>query len=140
MEINEASVAQCRAAGLDVRPFDPEVDRYRLAMIEPNTYDTLLMSHVLEHIPDTANVLRAMLASCARLGISRVVVKIPGKLMWKKDKTHVTFVDRAWLRDNRLVHAEGFTVAEMSYYPLDAEWIGRFSLVHEMIVVYERDV
>jgi len=138
LEINLSSVQYCNKLGMDVRPYDPATDHYELRDLEPGTYDTFLMSHVLEHIPDTANVLRTLLASCRRLGISRVVIKVPGALMYKKDATHVTFVDRAFLRDHDLLTAEGFAVAEVSYYPLNAEWIGRFSLVHETLVVYDR--
>jgi len=138
-EVNASSVEHCRAQGLDVRPYDPIADDYRLDGIEPGVFGTFLMSHVLEHIPDTANVLRKVLASCHRLGIERVVIKVPGAFMYKKDATHVTFVDRAWLRANGLWTAEGFAVRDLTYYPLDAEWIGRFSIVHETIVVYERE-
>jgi hypothetical protein len=95
------------------------------------------MSHVLEHIPDTANVLCTLLASCARLGIQRVVIKVPGALMYRKDSTHVTFVDRRWLHDNQLAATSGFAIREISYYPFNAEWIGRISLVHETLVVYD---
>jgi SAM-dependent methyltransferase len=138
LELNKTSVEYCNKLGLDVRDYDPDTDRYRLAAVEPNVYGTFLMSHVLEHIPDTANVLRAILASCHRLAIGRVVIKVPGALMYKKDKTHVTFVDRAFLRDNDLLATEGFAVSEISYYPFNAEWIGRYSLVHETLVVYDR--
>lgn len=137
-ELNPTSVAHCRRLGLDVRAYDPAADGYALAGIEPGVYGTFLMSHVLEHIPDTARVLRTILASCHRLGFARVVIKVPGAFMYKKDATHVTFVDRAWLRAHDLARAEGFAVDEISYYPLNAEWIGRFSIVHETIVVYDR--
>ena len=137
-EINTTSVEYCRQRGLDVRPYDPATDKYELRDIEPNVYQTFLMSHVLEHIPDTAHVLRMLLASCARLGIDRVVIKVPGAFMYKKDATHVTFVDRAWLAKHDLMSAAGFTVEEISYYPFNAEWIGRFSIVHEMLIVYDR--
>lgn len=136
-ELNETSVAHCRKLGLDVRPYDPGADDYRLDGIEPGGYGTFLMSHVLEHIPDTANVLRKVLASCNRLAIQRVVIKVPGALMYKKDATHVTFVDHAFLRDHHLLAAEGFAVREVSYYPFNREWIGKFSIVHETIIVYD---
>ncbi len=138
-ELNATSVEHCRKLGLDVRPYDPVADDYRLDAIEPGGYGTFLMSHVLEHIPDTARVLGKILASCQRLGFERVVIKVPGAFMYKKDATHVTFVDHGWLRDHDLLSASGFTVRETTYYPFNAEWIGRFSIVHETIVVYERE-
>lgn len=138
LEINKSSVEYCVKRGLDVRPYDPTVDNYELRDVEPNTYQSFLMSHVLEHIPDTANVLRKLLASCHRLGIERAVIKVPGAFMYKKDATHVTFVDKAYLEQHGLVRTEGFEVSEISYYPFNAEWIGKFSIVHEMLIVYDR--
>jgi len=139
LEINQSSVEYCRKLGMDVRPFDPAIDAYQLAMVEPNTYQTFLMSHVLEHIANTAHVLRTLLASCHRLDIERVVIKVPGALMYSKDSTHVTFVDHSWLRANELLTAEGFRMSTISYYPFNSEWIGKISLVHETLVIYDRD-
>lgn len=138
LEINTSSVEYCRQRGLDVRPFEPATDDYQLRDVEPNSYQTFLMSHVLEHIPDTANVLRKVLASCARLGMERVVIKVPGAFMYKKDSTHVTFVDRAWLSMQDLLKTDAFEAREMSYYPINNEWIGKYSIVHEMLIVYDR--
>ena len=137
-EVNQSSVEYCRRRGLDVHLYDPAADDYRLATIEPGRFQTFLMSHVLEHVPDTASVLRKLLASTSRLGFERFVIKVPGAFMFKKDSTHVTFVDRAWLRDHDFMQAEGWRIDEISYYPLNAEWIGRFSIVHETIIVYAR--
>lgn len=138
LEVNQTSVDYCKRGGLDVRLYDPVADDYRLDGIEPGAFQTLLMSHVLEHVPDTANVLRKLLASCHRLGFEHVVIKVPGWFMYKRDATHVTFVDRAWLRDNALLETEHWRARDISYYPINNEWIGRYALVHEMIIVYTR--
>ena len=137
-EVNHSSIEYCKKLGLDVRPYDPAADDYRLDMLEPGVFQTFLMSHVLEHLSDTANILRKLLTSCHRLDFERVVIKVPGWFMYKKDSTHVTFVDRAWLRDNALLSTEHWNVNEISYYPINIEWVGRFSLVHETVIVYTR--
>lgn len=135
-DISPSNVEYCRNRGLDVRAYDPIADDYQLTALEPGSFGTLLMSHVLEHLADTANVLRKLLASCHRLGFERIVIKVPGAFGYKQDDTHVTFVDRAWLHDNQLVDCLGWNVAEISYYPFNAEWVGRYSIVHETIIVY----
>jgi SAM-dependent methyltransferase len=135
LEVNASSVAFCRARGLDVRLYDPVADRYALADLAPGAYGTLLASHVLEHIPDTANVLRALLDASRRLRIGRVVIKVPGAWAFRRDETHVTFVDRAWLVAEQLHAASGFVITEISYYPIDLAWIGRIAPIHETIIV-----
>jgi SAM-dependent methyltransferase len=137
-DISPSMVERCTKLGLDVRPYDPSADHYCFAAIAPGAYQTFLMSHVLEHVPETAEVLRKILSSCMRLDFDRVVIKVPGAAGYKRDATHVTFVDRAWLAANALLTAPGWQLAELSYYPLDVEWFGRYVWIQETIIVYAR--
>ena len=137
-DISPSMIEYCTKRGLEVQLYDPATDDYRFASLTPGAYQTLLMSHVLEHLPDTLNVLRKILAACERLGFERIVLKVPGAAGYKRDATHVTFVDRAWLAANDLLAAAGWKLAELSYYPLDVEWLGRYVWIQETIIVYAR--
>ena len=70
------------------------------------------MSHVLEHFADAAVVISALLRSCERLGIERVVVVVPGLRGYRSDATHKTFIDLAYIDRNRLRRVGAFRLAK----------------------------
>src|SRR6476659_9778280 len=80
LEINPVSVDHCRASGLDARLYDGYADGWALGVLSPDQgLRSLVISHVLEHLDDPMHILSALLGSCRRLGISRVLVIVPGQ-------------------------------------------------------------
>ena len=47
-----------------------------------------------------------------------VVIVVPGWAGYKSDRTHKTFVDRAYLAEHDLLRCEGFRVESIEYFPL----------------------
>ncbi len=101
-------------------------------------YQTLVIAHVLEHLPDPAQALTALLAACQRVGIRRVLVVVPGVKGFASDRTHKTFVDRAFIETRMPADIGGFVRSRITYFPGPWAWIGRFFVFHEMKVQFDR--
>jgi SAM-dependent methyltransferase len=137
-EINRHLVERLRARGLDARPYDPDADRLAFDALPAGLYRTFVIAHVLEHFADAASVLRTLLGSCARLGVERVIVVVPGRKGYASDPTHKTFIDRRYLEANGLGACGEFALARSRYFPIDRESIGDHFVFHEFTFVYDR--
>jgi SAM-dependent methyltransferase len=137
LELNPHLVGALRSEGLNAELYDPE-DKFELAGFPTNFYKTLVMAHVLEHFEDAKGVLRTLLRTCNRIGISHVIIVVPGEVGFASDKTHKTFVNRQYLQTNRLFELEGFVARKVNYFPLNAEVVGKYFIFHELMVVYDR--
>jgi len=120
---NPESVAVARAAGLAAwLPGDlPESSA---------GFDTLLFSHVLEHVADP----EAMISTYRRLlrAGGRLVLITPQEAGWRSDPTHLRFVDGAALQ--RLLGDLGFGVERAYSFPMP-RWAGRTFRHNEFVVV-----
>jgi len=109
VDINPHNVDCCRQRGVDARVM--EVDQLPFA---GETFDSVLLDNVLEHISDPspllAEVRRVMRAE------GRVVVGVPGRYGQSWDPDHKVFYDEASLQ--RLAEQHGFQVAHFIHMPL----------------------
>lgn len=138
LEVNKATVEYCRSIGLNVDVYDPTADNYELKFLGLNRFTTLIVSHVLEHLENPDDVLRGFASSCARFGIKRMIVVVPGEKGFAYDKTHRTFIDRDFIRKNNLETLDGFAITLMKHFPFNVAWMGRFFTHNELVVVYDR--
>lgn len=140
LEINPASVEHCRAQGLDARFYDAQADDWSLSVLENHRdLQSLVISHVLEHLEDPASKLRQLLKAGQRLGISTVVVIVPGRRGYALDDTHRTFVDLDMLASPALVDGTGFSLERARYFPGSLRIIGDYFAHHELQVTYQRE-
>ena len=138
LEVNLALVESLRCTGLNVMHYDAEQDKFSLSMLAESQYSTFIMAHVLEHFAEAALTLKALLQSCRRLGIHRLILVLPGWKGYLSDTTHKTFIDRGFLEREQLLSFGGYRLTETSYFPMDREAIGRYFTFHEMIAIYDR--
>lgn len=140
LEINEASVAHCRDKGLEVSYYDGWADDWQLSVVrdEGLRYDTLIMSHVLEHLDDPVDVLHRLLATGGPLGLRQLLIIVPGRAGFRSQETHRTFVDRDMLSDPVVARGTGFALASTSYFPGDLRAIGAVFTYHELRASYVR--
>jgi SAM-dependent methyltransferase len=139
LEINPVSVAHCRKRGLDALAYDGEADGWSLGVLDSrNGLESLVISHVLEHLEQPIPVLSNLLRACNRLGISRVLVIVPGSRGYKTDDTHRTFVDLQMLSDKRVVHDTGFVLANSGYFPGNLRLLGGIFPHHELQAIFIR--
>jgi len=138
IEINPHLIEALSKEGLKVIDYDAVGDDFALSPIVVGKFQTLVMSHVLEHFAEADRVLRKLLASCARVGIRRVVLVLPCARGYRSDVTHKTFVNVDYIQRKTLLRCEGFSVASTNYFPFDFPALGEYFIFHELKVVYER--
>lgn len=140
LEYNQATVALCRKKGLEVEAYDGTADDWRMTVVpETRAFDSMIISHVLEHLDEPAQVLHKLLGSAARLGIRRMLVIVPGRAGFRIDATHLTFVDRGLLSAPAITDGTGFRLTGSVYFPGNVRRIGDWFPHHELQVVFDRD-
>jgi 2-polyprenyl-3-methyl-5-hydroxy-6-metoxy-1,4-benzoquinol methylase len=130
---NESAVALCRHRGLQA--FVPE--EFAAARVASSTpFDTLLCSHVLEHLDETTGVelIRTYLPHLAPDG--RVVLITPQERGQRSDATHVRFMDADAL--TRLTSQCGLTIERLSSFPLPRRF-GRWFIYNETVTIARRE-
>ena len=137
LEINKFSVVHGQSMGLNIQHYDPQKDRYQLSDLEPGRYDSLILSHVLEHLENPKQVLRSLLRSARRLKLKRVVIIIPGKKGFFLDPTHKTYISPNFFKKNKLDLAEGYKLVRQKYFPVDIKILERLFTYLELQVVYD---
>jgi hypothetical protein len=138
LEINPHLVAELSRTGLNVLPYNPEADEFSLRGFQKNQYETMVVSHVIEHFSDCAQTMRRLWRTCGKLGLRKIVVIVPGAKGYGSDNTHKTFVNRRYLEEQGLLNFEGYGVTKTRYFPVNMEWPGQFFIYHEFKIVYER--
>jgi len=138
LDINPYLVAELRRRGLNVLLCDSDADVFSLCQLPTDYYRTMVLSHVLEHFSNSAQAMRKIWRVCARLGVRKIVVVVPGAKGYRSDKTHKTFVNYRYLDDHGLLDCEGYVAIKTSYFPVNVESFGEHFTYHEFQIVYER--
>lgn len=140
LEINPVSVEHCRQQGLDARVYDGDADHWALGVLDSAPgLQSLVVSHVLEHLERPMDKLNRLLHACNGLGIERALVIVPGRRGYESDDTHRTFVDLRMLSDPQVTAATGFSVLASRYFPGNLRVLGQRFPHHELQVSYGRD-
>lgn len=140
LEYNKVSVDYCRSRGLDVDWYDGFGDDWRMSVLPDGChFDSMIISHVLEHLEDPAGVLHRLLLASGRLGVDCTLIIVPGQSGFRIDATHKTFVDHRLLSDPAIVEGTGYWLESASYFPGDRRGIGDWFPHHELQVVFQRD-
>jgi SAM-dependent methyltransferase len=141
LEVNPHLIKELILAGFDVRQATGAMTDFDLGQFEPGRYETLVISHVLEHLADPIAAVTRLLAAAERLRVGRIIVIVPGAKGFASDRTHLTFINRDYLE----LHVSRGGIAtyrqtRLSYFPGPWEWVGKYFVFHEMKVVYDRSV
>jgi 2-polyprenyl-3-methyl-5-hydroxy-6-metoxy-1,4-benzoquinol methylase len=125
---NETAVEVCREKGH--RAFTP--DEFVGDHVPDKQFDSLLCSHVLEHLDESTGVelLRTYLPYLVANG--RVVLITPQERGQRSDATHVRFMDVAAL--TRVAEQCGLVVEKISSFPLPRVF-GRWFIYNETITI-----
>jgi len=121
---NAECVEQCRAEGFEAYTPDQLPDR---------SFDTLLFAHVLEHVDQPAELIRAYLPRMRDGG--QVVLITPQEAGYASDASHVRFLDFDGLA---VVLADLGLVAVRRYSFPFPRWVGRLFRYNEFVVVARR--
>jgi len=136
LEVNKNAVKYCKKNGLNVHLYDPISDDYSFSQF--TKFDSLVMSHVLEHLAQPEIVLTKILKSCFRLGVKRILLIVPGKKGFLSDKTHKKFIDINFIMNNYLNDNYGYELREVTYFPLNNKIFGDLFTHNESLFIYEK--
>jgi SAM-dependent methyltransferase len=140
LEINPASVEHCRSNGLDVLLYDADGDGWSLSVLPvEKTMQSLVVSHVLEHLDQPMRHLSTLLQACGQRGISRVLVIVPGRRGYACDDTHRTFIDLPMLSAPDVVAGSAFRLASSRYFPGNLRRLGELFPHHELQALFLAD-
>jgi len=137
LETNNHLVSALSNQGQNVHIYDPEYDQLCFKNLQEGHFDTLVMSHVLEHFDNAGDGLKRILDSCNRLAIKRVIIVVPGRKGYSFDDTHRTFVDRVYIEESELTLYGGYAVSSFAYFPLNISKIGNHFSFHELKIIYD---
>ena len=135
LEVNSATVSYCQERGLDVRHYDLS-DAYQFKDFSHGQFQGIVMSHVLEHLDDPGAVMKDILNSAARLGMSRAVFVVPGWKGYLSDATHRVFVEPSHFRAVERELASSWKIVSLSYFPFFFGWVGKFFPHNELVVEF----
>jgi hypothetical protein len=137
VEINKFAVEYCTSKGLNVVLYDYETDDYSFKGFPENKYQTLVISHVLEHLNDSDLILKKIMNSCARIGVKRIIIIVPCEKGFKHDLTHITFINYNYLQEKGLLSYSGFAADKIGYFPFNLKSIGKIFTYNEFYVIYD---
>lgn len=138
VEYNLVSVEHCRSRGLEVEAYDGLADDWQLTSLPPEwRFESMVISHVLEHLDAPMAVLSKLLAAAAVRGVRNVVVIVPGAAGYRIDPTHRSFVDKAMISDAGRAMT-GWKITRSRYFPGNMRAIGDYFAHHELQVVFTR--
>lgn len=138
LEVNESTVKHCQSQNLPVSLYIPDEDKYNLLSLPSGTFNTILISHVLEHLDEPDKVLKALLDSGERLGVKRVVVIVPQEKGFASDITHRTFIDKEYLNSKNIFNYKSWRVLRSGTFPIPG--LGKLFIYNEFFVVLSREL
>lgn len=137
LEYNPATVEWCRSKGMDVAGYDGFADDWGLSTVATDRrFESMVISHVLEHLDNPMATLSKLMVAARRLGIGRVLCIVPGAAGYRLDATHRTFIDRTMLTDAEVVRVAGFRLERLRYFPGDLRFFGDWFPHHELQVMF----
>lgn len=139
LEINPHLIKELRNSGLTVQQTQGEIQDFELTCFDSGCFNTLVIAHVLEHLQNPVAALRLLMSASQRLGLKRVILVVPGMKGFASDHTHKTFIDRTYLETYLPQQIEGFVRSRICYFPGRWEWVGRYFVYHEMMVIFDRE-
>lgn len=137
LEINEATVKYCQNRNMNVSMYNPEKDNYKFVDFKKDKCDTFIMSHVLEHMENPKDVLLKIMDACKRLGIQRIIIVVPGYKGFLSDKTHKTFINMEYIKNNNLEGTKHFDLISVKYFPFNSSKIGEKLTHNETVFAYD---
>lgn len=129
---NPHSVAIARARHLNA--FTPE-DFHASAEAKPQSFDTILLSHVLEHLTtqDAIDLIAEYIDYLRPNG--RIIIMTPQESGFRSDATHITFMDTEKIRE--LAGKTNLSVQRQYSFPFP-RWCGRLFRYNEFVSIVRK--
>jgi 2-polyprenyl-3-methyl-5-hydroxy-6-metoxy-1,4-benzoquinol methylase len=126
---NEESVCAAKAIGLNALTVD---DFLKSNWAQQRGYDTLLLSHLLEHLTEdeARRLIEKYLIYLKHQG--RILIITPQEAGYASDATHVTYFDHTKTRS--LLSSVGLSVQHQYSFPFPA-WAGKIFKYNEFVCI-----
>jgi len=141
LDINPHAVDYCLEQKLDAIVYDAFADDFRLTPLRErgDRFSSMALCHLLEHLPNVADLMPKLFQSAGELGVSRIVITVPGKKGYDRDKTHRTFINPAYIREHQLRNVAGFQLKREGFHPLPFEAAGDRLAENTYVMVYTKN-
>ena len=129
IDINPLLIEYCKKKNLDV--YQMEYDKIPF---EDNTFDSILLDNVLEHINNPKMLLIEIYRSLMSKG--KLLIGVPGKKGFKRDSDHKKFYDKNSLIN--LVEGFGYKYKTHFYTPINMNLFSNMISQHCLYCQFER--
>lgn len=138
LDINPHAINYCLEQNLDAVLYDAYFDNFNLSPLQGRnvTFESLAMCHLLEHLPNAAELMPKLFRAAKDLGVSRIVITVPGQKGYNRDETHRTFVNPKYIIENQLETCAGFILKKQLFHPIPTEAGGRHLAENTYVMVY----
>ncbi len=136
LEVNKSLVTAHQARGINVVFYDAFEDDFSLQLLPVGKFRCMVISHVLEHFPNSAHVMQQLWLAAGRLGVQKIIAIVPGRVGYASDSTHRTFIDAEWIKLNELENIGAFKLKNICYFPLNNSSAGNRFIYNEMHLTY----
>jgi SAM-dependent methyltransferase len=137
LECNSSTIKHLEARGLHAIEYDGFLDDWNLGVIPASeVFDTIVMSHFLEHFERPFEILNKVILSSRRLGVTRFLIIVPGESGFKLDKTHRYFIKKLELLDF-LKSRDDVRIIHAKLFPFNFDFVSRFFPHNELQLVFE---
>jgi len=137
LEVNPHLIAAHQRAGLAVRQWQANDEGFDLPGIEAGRFNSLVISHVLEHLPDPTASFTRLLHASRRIGVERVIAIVPGAKGYASDATHRTFIDSKFVSSKGWDQLAGYDLSRRRYFPVPWEGGGSIYIYNEMQLAFD---
>ncbi len=140
LDINPHAIDYCHKQKLDARLYDAYSDDFHLTPLREQgaSFSSMAMCHLLEHLPNVTSLMPKLFESAKALGVSRIVITVPGLKGYNRDETHRTFVNPAYIKKNKLEKVAGFQLTTEHFHPFPFESAGKFLAENTYVMVYKK--
>lgn len=139
-EVNQEAVKLCKNKNLDVYEI-PENNPWNTVKKHlPLNCQTIVLSHVLEHIENPEFFLTQLLDFAINYKIKRIVLVSPGKKGFLSDKTHIKFICANWLKKNNFIEKYSLKIVKNLHFPFNNHKVGHLFTHNEWHLVADLPV
>lgn len=140
LDVNPHAVDYCQKQNLDAILYDSYADDFALTPLRERgeTYESMAMCHLLEHLPDLDAIMPKLFLSAHALGVSRIAITVPGLKGYNRDSTHRTFLCPAYVKDHQLQEVSGYRLTREWFHPFPIERVGNLFAENTYVMVYNR--
>ena len=139
LESNEHLLTHLCEQGLPCRHFNLSEDVTSEALFGSGGFQSMVLSHVLEHFPSAMRMLRKLLEIAGNhKPLERILIIVPTERGYASDATHKTFVSQKAIEAEGLQETSHFKLRSAKYFPLNQSWLGPHFAYHELHLLWTR--